>query len=79
VTLHYWPKDHCLEAEPLQLEAEVWSMVEKLPESYVLVLSDPEGKPVEITGAHLRDMQERGELTLHPSTYRLVYENDEHI
>ena len=76
VTRHYWPKDHCLEREPLHLEAEVWSIVEKFPEKYVLVLSDPEGKPIEITGGNLREMQERGELTLHPSTYRLVYDND---
>ena len=79
VIRHFWPKDHCLERDPLQLEAEIWSIVEKFPETYVLVLSDPEGQPVEITGGQLREMQERGELTLHPSTYRLVYENDEQV
>jgi hypothetical protein len=77
IARHYWPKDHCLEKEPLQVEAEVWSIVEKSPEKYVLVLSDPEGKPVEITGEKLSEMQERGELTLHPSTYRLVLEHVE--
>lgn len=76
VIRHYWLKDHCLERDPLQLEAEIWSIVENFPETYVLVLMDREGQPVEITGASLREMQERGELTLHPSTYRLVYEND---
>jgi hypothetical protein len=79
IARHYWPKDHCLEKEPLQIEAEVWSIVEKSPENYVLVLSDPEGKPVEITGTKLRVMQERGELTLHPSTYRLVIDHDQTI
>jgi hypothetical protein len=77
VVRHYWPKDHCLEREPLQLEAEIWSIVEKFPETYILVLSDPEGQPREVTGEHLRTMQEKGELTLHPSTYRLVYGNEE--
>ena len=77
ITRHYWPKDHCLEREPLQLEAEIWSIVEKSPESYVLVLANLEGAPVEITGDQLREMQESGELTLHPSTYRLVFEHDQ--
>lgn len=79
ITRHYWPKDHCLEREPLELEAEIWSIVEKSPESYVLVLANLEGTPVEITGDQLREMQESGELTLHPSTYRLVFEHDQSL
>lgn len=79
ITCHYWPKDHCLEREPLELEAEIWSIVEKSPESYVLVLANREGAPVEITGDQLREMQESGELTLHPSTYRLVFEHDQSL
>jgi hypothetical protein len=76
---HYWPKDHCLEREPLQLEAEIWSVIEQHPDTYVLVLSDPEGEPVEVTGSRLRAMREQGDLTLHPSTYRLVYGYDHQI
>jgi len=76
VVRHYWPKDHCLEREPLQLEADIWGMVEKQPETYALVLSNSEGKPVEISGGRLCEMREHGDLTLHPSTYRLVYEHD---
>ena len=48
VTRHYWPKDHCLEREPLHLEAEIWSIIEKSPESYVLILANLEGAPVEV-------------------------------
>jgi len=77
VVRHYWPKDHCLEREPLQLEADIWGIVEKQPENYALVLSNPKGQPVEISGTRLCEMRERGNLTLHPSTYRLVYEHDE--
>ena len=73
---YFWPKDHCLEREPLQLEAEIWSILEKSPEIYVLVLANLEGVPVEINGKQLHEMQQRGELTLHPSTYRLVCEYD---
>ena len=77
VVRHYWPKDHCLEREPLQLEAAIWGMVEKQPEIYALVLSNSEGQPVEISGTRLCEMRECGDLILYPSTYRLVYEHDE--
>ena len=77
VVRHYWPKDHCLEREPLQLEADIWGIVEKHPENYMLVLSNPEGQPVEISGTRLCEMRDRGDLALYPSTYRLVYEHDE--
>lgn len=71
---HYWPKSHCLEREPLQLEAEVWNMVDRFPDKYRLVLVNADNEPIEITGDNLREMQDQGALTLHPSTYRLVYE-----
>jgi hypothetical protein len=68
----YWSKDHCLEQEPLQLEADIWALVDKFPEIYALVLSDSRGKPVEMSGARLRAMRDGGELTLFPASYRLV-------
>ena len=74
----YWPKDHCIEREPLQLEADVWWLIEKQPETYAFILSDIDGNPVEVTGDRLRTMNEAGEITLHPSTYRLVYNHDNH-
>jgi len=79
VERHYWPKEHCLEREPLQLDAEIWSVVERNPERYFLVLTNPEGNPTEVSGTRLREIRERGDLTLHPSTYRLVYEHDEEL
>ncbi|MBI2800241.1 MAG: ATP-binding protein [Gammaproteobacteria bacterium] len=75
---YYWPKDHCLEREPLQLEADVWSLIEQHPETYALILSDIEGEPVEVTGARLRGMREEGKVTLFPASYRLVYDHDRH-
>lgn len=77
IARRYWPKDHCLEKQPLQIDAEVWSIIEKSPDEYVLLLFDLAGLPLEITGEDLREMQENGELTLHPSTYRLVIEHDQ--
>jgi hypothetical protein len=73
---HYWPKDHCLEREPLQLDADIWGLIEKFPETYALILADPKGDPVEVSGGRLRAMREGGELTLYPATYRLVVNND---
>jgi hypothetical protein len=74
---YYWAKDHIFEQQPLQIEADVWGLIEKFPELYALVLLDPQEEPMELVGARLRSMREAGEITLHPATYRLVY-NDDH-
>lgn len=74
----YWPEDHCIESEPLQLAADVWGLIDDRPDQYALILSDLEGAPVEVTGARLRAMCEQGELTLYPATYRIVY-NDKNV
>ena len=71
---YYLPKEHCLELEPLQLEFDVWALIEQYPEAYALVLCDIEGSPVEITGARLRAMRDRKEITLYPAAYRIVYD-----
>lgn len=73
---YFWPKDHCLEREPLQLEADVWGLLDRSPDSYALILSDAQGNPIEIPGTRLRIMREGGEITLYPATYRLVFEHD---
>jgi hypothetical protein len=75
---YYWPKDHCLERGPLQLEAEIWSLVDQHPDQYALVLSNHEGGPVEVSGTRVRTMLDRGEVALHPAAYRLVYNHDRH-
>jgi hypothetical protein len=74
----YWPIDHCLEREPLQLEAYVWALIDQHPDKYALILLDIEDAPVEVTGAGLRSMREAGEITLYPATYRIVYGHDKH-
>jgi hypothetical protein len=72
----FWPKDHCLEHEPLQLEAELWGMIDKYPDTCSLILTNPERKPIQLSGDDLCSMRENGKITLHPATYRIVYEND---
>jgi hypothetical protein len=69
----YRPVEHCLEAEPLQLGADVWGLCEKFPDRYALILVQRDGTPIEVTGRRLCDMRDGGELTLHPAAYRLVY------
>lgn len=74
---HYYPKDHCLEHEALQLEADVWGLLDQKPDVYSFILINPEGDPVEMTGVRLRALRDDGELTIHPATYRLVYDLDD--
>ena len=76
IQLHYLPREHCLEHEPLQLDADVWALLEQSPESYALILESPDGKPIEATGASLSKMLAENRITLFPATYRLVFDND---
>lgn len=77
VLRHYYPKDHCLEHEPLQLEADIWGLLDQKPDLYSFILINPEGGPVEMTGARLRTLRDGGDLTIHPATYRLIYDLDD--
>lgn len=70
---YYWPKDHCLEQGPLQLESHIWGLVEKFPDVYAFILADLDGRAVEVPGAKLLEMRDKGDITLYPATYRLVY------
>lgn len=76
VQRHYYPKDHCLEREPLQIEADVWGLLDQKPDAYSFILVNPDGEPVEMSGARLRALRDGGEITIHPATYRLVYDLD---
>ena len=77
ILCHYYPKDHCLEHEALQLAADVWGLLDQKPDVYSFILINPEGDPVEMTGVRLRALRDDGELTIHPATYRLVYDLDD--
>lgn len=77
VQRHYYPKEHCLEREPLQIEAEVWGLLDQKPDAYSFILVDPKGDPVEMTGGRLRALREGGAITIHPATYRLIYDLDQ--
>ena len=74
---YYWPREHCIQQGPLQLEADIWSLCERSPHLYSLLLTDPNRVPMEISGSRLVKMREREELVLYPATYRLVYAGGE--
>jgi hypothetical protein len=74
---HYWPKDHCLDHEPLQLGSELWGLLDKFPGEYALILADRDGNPKEVSGSSLNSMLKAKELVLFPATYRLVLTHDQ--
>jgi hypothetical protein len=71
----YWDKDHCIQRDALQLDADVWKLCDQYPDKYSLLLVDGDDNPLAITGRRLREMCGEGELTLYPAKYRLVYES----
>ncbi|HPB31278.1 MAG TPA: hypothetical protein PLB62_07475, partial [Candidatus Sumerlaeota bacterium] len=74
---YYWPENHCLEKKPLELKAEVWKFIKmkKIPVS--LILSDTNGKPVEVLGEYLMELVDSGKIKVHSASIRLVYEKPE--
>lgn len=68
----YWPRNHCLERTPLQIDADIWALIERDPDRYALVLESPEGEPVEIGGRELKELLRRESLRIYPASYRLV-------
>jgi hypothetical protein len=73
---YYWPKDHCLEHSPLEMDTDVWHLIESYPDLYSLVLSDFRGEPVAVAGSKLKEMRKDGRLKFFSATYRLVYNSE---
>jgi hypothetical protein len=76
VICEYWPKDHCLQREPLKVDVEVWGKIDKFPDTCAFVLSDMEGKPITLGGHQLENMLKDDRVEVYPATYRIVYKND---
>ena len=68
----FYPKELCLNQVPLQIEAEAWSLLDQKPDAYSLIVTNAEGSPVEVSGTYLRTLREKGHLSIHPASYRLV-------
>jgi hypothetical protein len=54
----------------------VWDLCQRSPDEYSLVLADPQGRPAELSGRALIELQATGRVTLYPAEYRLVYEDE---
>ena len=74
---YYWPREHCIQQEPLHLEAEIWELCLKFPDLYSLVLISVSGTPIEVDGNRLAKMQEEQALVLYPAAYRLEYRGEQ--
>jgi len=72
------PIEHCIELEPLEVEAEVWRLISLFPDSHALILLSTENAPKLVPGAELIAMMESQTLNLFPSRYRLVMQNQNH-
>ena len=72
VIRYYYPREHCLDSEPLQIEADIWSLLDQKPDLYAFILTTLDDKPIEVTGAQLRTLRDEGDLSIHPAAYRLV-------
>lgn len=73
---YYWLKEHCIQQEPLQLDADIWELCQRDPDSYSLVLIDVNGVPFPIPGSQLVEMREQDRLILYPATYKLEYRGE---
>ena len=74
---YYWPKEHCIQQEPLQLDADIWELCQQVPELYSLVLVDVNGAPSQIRGSQLVKMRKQDRLVLYPATYKLEYRGED--
>jgi hypothetical protein len=72
VTRYYWAKDHCLERAPLQLDADIWGLIDSHPDRYALILEGPDGGAVAVGGQELQDLLRQDALRIYPASYRLV-------
>ena len=73
---YYWPKEHCIQKEPLQLDVSVWEFCQQYPALYSLVLTDVNDAPTQISGSELVKMLEQDRLVLYPATYKLEYRGE---
>ena len=74
---YYWPKEHCIQQEPLQLDADIWELCQQYPGLYSLVLTNENGAPIQIRGSQLVKMRKQDKLVLYPATYKLEYRGED--
>ncbi len=72
----YITKEYCIERGPLPIDVDKWMLLESNANHYALILLDKEDRPIEMTGAELLLLRDKGLLNIHPATYRLEYLRD---
>ena len=77
VLQYFWPKEHCIQQEPLELDSDIWGLCQQDPASYSLVLTDMSGAPVHLLGSQLVELLKQDRLVLYPATYRLKYTGED--
>lgn len=66
------PLDHCLEREPITLDAEVWSLLTGAPEACALLVLAPNGAPLLLTGRELAEGLGDGSFGIYPARCRIT-------
>jgi hypothetical protein len=66
-----------LAREPLQLDADIWDLLDKFPDTYALILASPSGEATEVSGRQLRSLRDNGYLKVYPASYRIAVEYDD--
>jgi hypothetical protein len=67
----YWPSEKCLKTGGVDVPADVWALLTKLPEQYVLLSAKTDGSPVVLSGKQLNSLKEKGIIRITAATYRL--------
>ncbi|MCY4239297.1 MAG: hypothetical protein OXC93_13290 [Rhodospirillaceae bacterium] len=70
---YYLPKEHYLKREMLQIETNLWRLMETTLEIHALILADIKDDPTEVTGSRLKAMQAERQVDPYLATYRLVF------
>jgi len=72
IVCRYLSIEHCLQAKPLELPADVWSLIEGRQDVYSLILLDLDEKPIEYPGRFLLALRDSGQLRFFPAAYRIA-------
>ena len=78
VLRYLYAREVCLEREPLEIDAADWRIIEAYPETHSMILTDPEDRPIEVSGSLICKLKEDGALRLYQTQFRLVCEDQSH-
>lgn len=70
----YWASPHCLERSGVEIPVELWGLFSRSPSECSLILLDSEGRPKELPGRDLLQMEKDNVITLYPAKYRIRME-----